>query len=79
MSSISARFGKCVLILAPNLDRMVPFDHGQMFLPIVRSIGASNDRVALDAAHHGIVCISEVPEIVKTGNHEVLFILRAGP
>src|SRR5882724_1753061 len=76
MRPVTTRFGVGVLKLAPYLDGMVALNHREVLLPIVGSVGTSDNGVTLDAADHGVIRISEISQIIEAGYAEVLLVFR---
>ena len=73
--AITTRFCERVLILSSHLNRMVSFDHGEVFLPIIGSIGSGDNWVPLNPTEH--ITVGEVPQIINCGNAKVFLVCRA--
>src|SRR4029077_4388717 len=75
MGPVSPRFGKSVLILSANFDRVIPLNHRKVLLPIIRSVGAGDYGISLDAADKGVCGVSE-GIVVQRRHFKVLLVLR---
>src|SRR2546423_1714809 len=54
---------------------MVSFDHGEVFLPVIGSIGSGDNWVPLNPTEH--ITVGEVPQIINCGNAKVFLVVRA--